>query len=505
MIATNITIFIGGQETNLGNILSSCKIFSTYNGHHKFQLSFSLDPEANLSLEDIKRFLGEKIEIQYLQDGWISDKSGKFVGFVDDYNIEWDSKKGREIHLNGWSISQFLDCAPKFRCFANQSLSDIVNLVLKPYKPYFTGFKIQTKASQQIKWTVQDNLSDYDFLKKLAAKSGYQECWDDGTGFFFFDDLTRQSTESIHLVKNENLNSLNLSLNTAPMDFQVKAYDYINGQTWTGSSKPITISNTLVSTVVEKSKYPVQQLFLPYAIEQSTPLQPLVRRMSSKQAHQLVVVSGNSNDPRLIVGSKVVIDHKDDILEREFGTTEFTIITINHQLNADGRYTNNFIAVPTSLPFNLPMPIANNGISGTRAAIVADNADPLKMARVKVQYIGDDQKAISPWIRTLSSYTSDGGEFLIPKKDEQVMVFHEGNDFENSALVLGSFYHAHCKADWDPRSERGLRMGSTGILMNKESINTWADKVQLNARKNLSLDANKKILLACNEGAIPKK
>lgn len=85
------------------------------------------------------------------------------------------------------------------------------------------------------------------------------------------------------------------------------------------------------------------------------------------------------------------------------------------------------------------------------------------------------------------------------------MVLGEDFNLEHGGFVLNAFFHKNSRANkWDPAKERGIRYEGAGMLFTREKVNTWADTVQTNARRECSSDAPK-IYLNCQKGAIPDK
>lgn len=493
---------INGKTTELLEAAERLSIESRYNGHHTFELQIPISRSDTVNLATIEEHLGEPINIT-LED---SGTACSFRGFLDEAIPVWSADGGRTITLKGWSPTVFLDCGPVFRCFAEKSLDEVVRKVLKPYQRFFPEIKINTKQNQQVTWSVQSYETDFQYLCRLADQSGLQECWYDGH-CLYFDDLTQAETTNIHLIKGENLHQVQVSLNTAPLTFSIQAYDYINGCCQQESVNPLASNNPLIRAALNKSTYPNQCIFLPYPLEGGKALRSLLRRFASKQAHELMMLSGQSNESRLKVGSRITLDHQDDMLEQGLTQGQYVIIQISHRITKHGLYQNNWVAVPTSHPYNLRMSDGPAPMSGPMAAVVMDCDDPMRLGRVRVQFLADcNEKAISPWLRCLTPYTSDGGAFLIPKKHEQVLVFAEGFNLERGAFVLNSYFHKQLPAHkWQPITQRGWRWGQTGTMFtNKGDVNTWGDKVELNARESWSLDAGKRGDLNSGKGTIPK-
>jgi len=76
-------------------------------------------------------------------------------------------------------------------------------------------------------------------------------------------------------------------------------------------------------------------------------------------------------------------------------------------------------------------------------ALVTDNKDPDKLARVKVIYphfSGDAAQLPSEWARVCQPYASKGnGVWFLPEVGDEVLVVFQGENLEHP-IVLGTFY-----------------------------------------------------------------
>lgn len=498
----DLHISIAGRSTGLIARINHLHIASRYDGHHTFELQASLSRIDQVDLNELESCLGEPIEIQYSRKGWRPGASSTFRGFVDEIIPAWTADGGRVVTLKGWSPTVFLDCGGVFRCYSETTLDAVLHKVLTPYRRYFNRIEVNVRQNLQVNWSVQ-NETDFQYLCRIADQSGVQEMWYDGE-CLHFDDLTRAASDEISLVKGGNLHTLSLSLNTAPLSFSVHAYDYVNGTLQQEDAVPMNSSIALIDAALRKSAgYPTQRISLPYAMEGKQGLRPLIRRFASRQAHELLVVNGQSDDPRLIIGSKITIDTKDDMLENELAG-QFVVIHVNHAITREGQYENTFTAVPVSHPYNLRMTGSQAPVCGPMAAEVVDCNDPKKLGRVRVRFLIDEQKAVSPWFRCMTPFTSGGGVMQIPFKGEHVMVMGEGFNLERGGFVLDAYFHKNSPANkWNPATERGIRSGHSGMMFNDGNVKTWGKKVQANGSEKWSADAPFSYI-NCDQSTSPK-
>ncbi len=501
MININTLLSVNGNELGFSSPVQ-VSIKSVYNGHHRFEIIFPIHQTDEIELQDLEAVLGEFIDIQFESEE--GNKKGVFHGVIDEIIPVWSSNGGKNIILKGYSPTIFLDTAPKFRCASNQGLESLVNKVLSSYKKYFKKVKVDGNKSEELKCSIQKNETDYSYLLNLADQSE-KELYYDGKSLFF-SDLTKASNGSIRLVKGEDLLSFQIALNTAPLDFSVSGYDFINGKRQESKADRLFCNNQLLNSAINKSKYPVQKIFLSHAIEGDKFLRRKIRRLASKQAHELLVLRGRSVHPGLKIGCRVRIDQNDNLLSEEVKETQFIVINVTHQIKSGNKYENDFVAVPVDHPYNLRMGLRPLQTCPPMAAIVADVDDPKKLGRVRVQFIQDIDKGLSPWLRVLTPTTANGGFFCVPKRNEQVIVFHEG-DIENSAFVLGSFYNKSFPAKkWgNPAKDIGLTTQDAGIYIDGESgtIHFWGKRIEGVAEENWIWEG-KGGYMNCNKGKKPK-
>ena len=409
------SIRIGGQKLDL--IIEDVSIQQSYYGHHTFEVNWTIPTETTFSLENLKAVLGEKIEIRFAPQAE-SGHSNRFIGVVDSVTpyLVGDS---RMVRMEGFSTSSLLDAGPKFRAFTEKSLQSIVQEITKEYR-------VTTKidAPGQVPFALQCQESDYRFLCRMAHAHGLVFYYDGDE--LHFDQFNDQPTE-IKLNK-KDLHAIEASINLSPLSFRVRGYNYLKDQPEEFNSPDRYASNeALVQAAIEKSAlYPAVRINVNYAIEERDALKKVEHQLATRQTNALVTVRGRSSHPGLHVGCHFTVDQKNEqILPGVDESSAFVITEINHSIAADNSYRNDFTAIPTDHPFPLNMPDANPPFCGPLTAIVHETTDPENLGRVRVRFSMDENEAVSPWMRVLTAYSSHGGSFWMPRKDEKVVVFFE--------------------------------------------------------------------------------
>ncbi|MEO1263460.1 MAG: phage baseplate assembly protein V [Bacteroidota bacterium] len=496
----NTTIKINGEQSIFTNV-DLMVIKSYYNRHHSFSATLGVPEHYPVEQKDIEDALGGKIEIVFSKNNFPNEQ-GIFIGTIDEIIPTWYDDGRIMFIINGYSPTHFLDGGPEFRCFKDQSLESVIQKLLNPYKQFFNSVTLGARSSQKLDWNMQQNETTYQFICRLADQFE-QEFYYDGEGLFF-QDLASGTSEMISLVQGNNLEKVRLSMNLAPLKFTVQGYDFVNGKKQESKSEKLSAENPVLDMVIKKcQKYPEQKILLPYAVEGTSQLQRATRRFASRQAHELLKVSGKSFEPRLKIGSRITVEFKKRFLKEGLEGHELVVTEVTHVFKDDNSYYNEFVAVPTEHPYNLRMTRGRGPVSGPKAAIIADVDDPKKMGRVRVQYIGDLERAISPWLRVLTASTTDGGFFCLPQVDEQVLVLSEDFNLENNAIVLGSFFQKYMTAGfWPDPSTIGIKRGKTGNLMDGQTHKTWGKTAELLA-ENQAVIESEGTYINCNKGKIP--
>lgn len=480
---------------------------SHFDGHHSFQFSVSIEAEQDIALSEIKALKGEPILIQY-GNGYKPDRLGYFKGFIDEVKIDLVSGGTRNLLVRGYSPTVFMDCGQNFRCFAETDLGTIVGKTLQKYQRYFgaDGIQIADQASQQsVEWSAQTLESDYAYLKRLADQSSRYELYYDGERLFFAD-LTRPSVSdgAIQLEEGDNLHNLSISLNTAPLDFSLISWDGENGKYLDARPQQVQTQSNLLNAVLEKSScYRTERISLPYSMITQSSLNRLARRMASQQAHELLLVSGSTNDSRIKIGSQLHIVTDAYTLDGEISRQPFTVIGVEHHYAEPGVYTNHFTAVPSGLPFNLRLSYPPPRL-GPVAAIVTDINDPKGLGRVKVRLVADQNQCDTPWLRVLQPFVGFGGFFALPRKGDPVVVMAENFQPEHGLIVFGSFYNAQSNAQHWPKTAVGFHTEKCGLYFENGRIVLYGNAIEFIGRNYVSVDGSK-IYLACDKGQIPQK
>lgn len=491
MSIVNVHISIQGWDDKLS--VHSLALQQAYDRHHSFELEALLPHGYDLSREKLKVILGEQVQIRIESKG-MPDKQCYFTGFIDEVLPVWASH-GTSLRVKGFSPTLLMDCTPRFRCFSERTLTQISNKLLDGYAGKHRPKLTCNNTGDKVPFSMQMQETDYRYLCRLADEYGKLFFYDGEQ--LCFGTLDAESGQSITLDYKQEINHLALSLNLAPLGFKLNGYDLERGEySRYNAGNEIKNSNALVQAVMEKSKcYPAHDIHLNHLTEGQDALQATARQIAAQQAHELVVLQGACNHPGLKVGSKISFKDANDPI----GKGSYIILAVHHEVGGDNSYQNTFTAVPSGFPFPMRMQQGRSPICGPLMAIVKDNNDPKKLGRVKVEFIGDSEKTLSPWLRVLTPYTKYGGMFFLPEKGDQVVVFHEDFNAEKSPFVLGCFYHAKATADkWKDadNKKKGIALDKISLLFDDRSgkLTIEAEEIEIKAKRGMSLDGGQRLM-----------
>lgn len=396
MSQVNATIKIDGWDEELA--IQTLNLQQAYNQHHVFEVAAAIPEGYGLTVEKIRKALGEQVHLTISS----REKGGaacQFHGFVDQIIPSW-SKRGRAIQARGFSPTVFWDSAPQFRTFSEKTTVQIIDAITGKYRGKHCPPMVKNGAGEKVDFSIQAQETDYRYLCRLADTYGKLFFYD-GTQLYF-GNLAGINSSELHLDFKKDLNGVELSLNLAPLSFSLSGYDLEQSQQVPYScSNACQNNHSLVAAALEKSGvYPPSKIQITHLVQGKGELEMLSEKMIARQAHELIILKGNSSNPGLKPGSRICIKNTKEMVTEG----AYIVIEVNHVLSGDRSYRNSFTAVPAGFPFPVRMQAARHPVCGPLMAIVKENSDPKNpknLGRVRVEFIGDEMKSLSPWMRVL--------------------------------------------------------------------------------------------------------
>jgi type VI secretion system secreted protein VgrG len=489
MAHASIKIDVDGWDDAL--LVQGLSLRQAYNSHHTFEVA-ALAPQGHeLTRRTLEAVLGRRIDLTIaLRDD--TAEPCRFSGFVDQAVATWTAE-GRSVRLLGYSPTVFLDSAPRFRTFGETSLSALVDKVLQPYAGKWAA-PVKRGAMGTVDYSIQMQETDYQYLCRLADQFGKLCCYD-GQKLFFGDPSAFEPSMDA-LEWQQRIKRAELALNLAPLHFSLRGYDLEAGAVIDGerAGLPGTAHAVARTAMGCAGIYPAANVFVGHTIDGAGELNACTQRLLARQAYDLVRLTGASNYPGLRLGARFSIDHTDELLT----AGDYRIVEISHAVSRDRQYGNTFTAVPTGFAFAPRIHPTRHPVCGPLVAVVRANNDPKKLGRVRVEFLADEERSLSPWLRVLMPYTGHGGWYALPEVGDQVIVQAEDFNMERSPFVAGAFYHGRADAArwFDPQNKKkGFTTEKTTFIIDDRTgkLRIEADEIEFVARRKMALDGGEQL------------
>ena len=468
---------------------SSVVIRQQFNAHHEFAIRIRYDvlgKVGSFSVSNAQKLIGKSIVIKLVQASDLQI-AYEFRGLICEISIEQSDNFTSDIVLKGNSPTILLENGPHFLSFYKKNLKEIATELTKPVSDYNCKAAVDPQHKPPITYICQYKESTFHFLNRLSSDFG-EWFYYDGKDLFFGKPA---SLPQMDLTYGEDVYNIQLKLRILPLTFSNFSYQSKDDKVLTADA-PATIdgldqyasfalqeSNKIYSTAVN---YPAKQ-----RVESKSDLDKFVKNQKVAMAADLEILTGASDNPNLCIGT--IANVKFSKLENNTFTKEdygkFLITSIEHHVTANGKYYNNFEAIPSGIEIipvkNIIPPIAESQI-----ATVKDNKDPDNLGRVRAQMLWQQGNDMTDWLRVLTPDAGggkDGGKnrglLVVPEPGDQVLICFRYND-PNRPFVMGSMFH-------------GKTGGGGGQGNNTESLNSKSGHT-------ISLDDGKGITIVDKTG-----
>lgn len=476
-----------------------------FNGHHTFELTADPDEfkeEKAYLLENSRQHLGKRITFFLKQYG---KTASQFIGVITQ--ISTRIKDGsKHIILRGKSPSILMENGLNSRSFENKTFEEIIKEVTGDYPQDLINFDINPNYKYKLPYTVQMNESDFSFLRRLSHRYG--------ENFHYTGERFRFSAwggKIVELMEGEDVFDYELKMEIQSQGFSSTVYDPKQNTDYIINSD---------SQKIQSSENPFQQFALS-ASENAFNVSPMNHYLQNpntqeeiqrsverekRKRQNLVYMEATSNNPELQLGTVVKMmawmPEHDTFKSGRVPIESYKIISITHTF-ADGEgYTNRFVGIPK----DLSVPDYYNENEYPKAEIqhatVMDNKDPLKMGRIRAQFVW--QKSTNqqtPWIQVIQPHAgADKGTYINPEIGETVLVAFQGGNAEYP-IALGTAYNGGEIAAYytegndikviQTRSQTRIVFNDAegSILITDPSSNSWfmdgEGNIKVNAPKNM--------------------
>lgn len=169
-ISTQIKIEIAGETlTRFSKLVINQKVHT----HHQFSLLQPLPKEfVSQAIDKAQKYVGQSIKIAINPSNMMTDSPLVFNGIITETQMVRTSGASGGIIINGYSPTILMEGPPNIRSFNDQTLSSIVNEVLKDYSGDSLKPAVEVQKDTTLPYTVQYGESDFAFLCRIAQKKG---------------------------------------------------------------------------------------------------------------------------------------------------------------------------------------------------------------------------------------------------------------------------------------------------------------------------------------------
>jgi type VI secretion system secreted protein VgrG len=511
-------ITIDDSSFDFSTRFSQVSLRQSVGGHHTCDISIDLNlMQGALNLR-ASEWIGKKLSIGI---GTVEEEFYEmdpvlvqtFTGFITSVSMQRHAGNN-QIVISGKSPTIALDSGPHIKAFAQKTLLEIVDSVMKPYKSTLFGGKIQIdpkpKGENQhqdegnLPYIVQYKESDWNFLGRLAARYG-KWLYYDGQTLHFIDQP--EATTPIDLSYASDLLHLSCAVKAVPKKFTFNAYNYLENKDLqeTTNYEDNPGFNDLTQSIMDLATanlYIHEPAHFIHQTVSEKELQFMVDRREQAHINDMIHLTGSSRNPSLRVGGMVNIDDK-DWFEEDYGTYQITSIT--HEISQGGNYTNYFEALPQEVRVPTLTHSTDPPFCEDQVAEVIKVDDDKKLGRVKVRFRWQkgENPAVSeadlPWIRVASPYAGGNkGIYFLPEVGDQVLVSFEQQHPEKP-FVLSGFYHNDAKPEYHhPQNDfKGIKTrGQNSILFNDKSK---SESIEIRSPKNIGIHAGEKVQITAGK------
>ncbi len=444
-----------GKQVNIeielegGTKLSHCiglVIRQVFGNPHSFEVvvPFEVLEENSESFfnKSHETVMGKLIRVSIKPSSSDESQSFDFKGIVTSIELRNNNAFNPCFSLKGTSTDGLLKDGIQRRTFVKQTLKQIYDKVLDSYPRNLLKRKIRFDDYPTLEYVVQYDESNFDFLKRLSQEHGK---------WFYYNGLeliagSNEDDSTDFLI--DGIQNYNMSISIHPSRFGMYNYNYQKDEETSGISKDQKLNglNKLVSFALDKSESlfsQENQVVSVSALENGSEINDLVKMVKTMQTGDYIHFNGTGESCDLCLGKIVSakgILYNDDDSSSEENLGKYRITEIVHTVDENGCYSNDFVAIPDSLPLPPALPDLIKPLGYIEIAEVVDNDDPDELGRVKIKFYWQNSDAESVWVRVSTLYSGVGkGTLFTPETGAQVIVGFEHND-PSRPVVLGSLY-----------------------------------------------------------------
>ena len=409
-------------------------IHQEMDAHHFFEVVCRMDYfEEALGdlLANTGDFIGCPLSVHIVPVNFLKDKEAQFKGVVTAIESVqgYLDDEGDWICIKGKSPCELLEDGPHSQSFVDDYLSSMVKYSLAKYPNTVLKTRVTISRDIQFPYMVRYQESTFEFLSRLAARSGE---------WFYYDGrelvFGRPGEEETDLYYGNSLGTYHFFMQPVSNNYKYVSHDYVSSQVLENATRhnPSLKGNHHKAASQKSHELYPNETVIPLEGRGNGELNREVEIQKKGTQSRQVWVKGTSEDPSLHVGGIINIYHG----EAKYGS--YRVTKVRHVATGDGEYHNSFEALPADVDIWPHTNIHLFPEAGPQVATVTQNDDPEGLGRVKVKF---PWQGNTHWIRVVTPHAGgDKGFHFIPEVGEEVLVGFEGGNAEKP-YVTGSLYH----------------------------------------------------------------
>ena len=460
-------------------IFNRVRVSQWIDRHHSFELSIPLEAVEGadgMKINKSKDFVGKEvlISVKYRQG---SSLSFTFKGFITQVFLSKQSVSGSAILIRGFSASILLEHGNRYAAFYEKNHKDIVKKILANYDQSLLRPDINPKNDKQEDYVVQFEESTFNFLHRFAASTGNWFFYDGAK--IIFGDVKGESP--IELAYGVDIQTFDMRMDLPTGKFMMDDWNYKKSEQEKSHSDDVSVSGLgeYGQFLIDQSSkiYPERKfMYPPLPVFSTSEVKAQVGYEKKASVANAVIFTGSSSKIGLKVGAVIDIKERSSRAGQKtesFG--QYRIISISHEMDLGGGYSNRFEAIPAGVEFR-----ANPSFYVPRAtpqvARVTHNDDPDKLGRVRVVFLwqtaqGDTES--SAWMRVLAPYSGveDQGHYFVPEVESILLCTFENDDPARPIGMGNIFYSKNKPGAWfnkDNYKKAIVTQGKNHIIINDE-------------------------------------
>jgi type VI secretion system secreted protein VgrG len=488
-------------------------------GHHSFRLTCpaeAIDGTTGIVFNKSKTWMGKPFIVKI--DTLPAKDSLQFKGVVTQIQTERYSGSPGDVVISGFSPTIMLESGAHCKTWEKKAVKNIIEDVLKHFPKNDLSATIAPSYPDTLAYYVQYKETAWRFLSRICSSYGE---------WLYYDGQKLKvgplNNKAQQLTYGKEISRFSMSLEVLPSSKKVMAYDYKNNEVY--DSTPAGIESKAGFSSLGKDAFNAgkelyktePKIWNNTYLTNKNQLDKQVNIQAAMLGCNNEKFNGTSSKVGLIVGSAIGISGKNIYNAAKDDYGEYTIVSVNHYCDGQGNYSNDFVAVPSSVNYP-PISVREEPTCETQSAIVTDNNDPQHLGRVRVRFHWMKPSEKTPWIRVTSPHGGgDKGMFFIPEIGEEAIICFEGNSAVKP-FVNGTVYHGKAKTSFanagnDVKALQ-TRSGNKMVMNDKDGSVLITDKgpadftlngagnADLNATKIITLKAGEQISLICGESSI---